>query len=298
MYKRFFSTLIIFALSFLFLKTNNQEIFAYNIEPAIREFILQVEDEKTGSIFFTNTSENQQEFKVYSHRYNPKTESIIDDRDFIELNNEFFTLQSGERIEIEYSIKIPEDVLGGSYFSIIAVEEIQHKNLEPTTIAINYGVGSLIAIHVVNDTDISEIFLNEIEIDLKYKQPLNPLKTEIEYRIQNSSKYTFLPKGQLTITSTEEKPIYFRINTEEHKLYPEDVLSFSFTHEGEWKDLLKNKKIVSRIGSQFSNDLREIQTDLPYLNQTVLAISTLIFLIATLIVLIKARKKKKKTKKK
>ncbi len=285
---------LVFLCMLSFLYTGNS--YAYNIEPAIEEFTLEVYDQREASIKFTNTTQEAQEFKVYSHRYNPETEEIIDDRDFVHLTTETFPLEPNESKDILYEIIIPDDALSGSYFSIIVIEQIQPQSTESNSvIGISYGIGSLIAIHVKDDTDISEVFVTETTTQLKYTKPLNPLSTEIEYKIKNNSKYTFLPTGQLAILSPNEQPVFYQINPEETKLYPESELTFTFNHEGNIKDLLKNKIALARVGTQFPGNLRENQIELSYFNQTLTIAITFIVtgtIFTTFIIL--ARKKSNK----
>jgi hypothetical protein len=264
---------------------------SYSIEPAIEEFVLELDQEITSSVSFTNTSEQKQDFKVYNHRYNPKEQKILDDRDFITLETNSLSLEPDETGEIQYKINIPINVVPGSFFSIIVVEDVNQEDIEQTGgIGLNYGIGSLIAIHVIDDTNISDVFLNQTDTKLEYKKPLSPLNTVIEYSIKNNSKYVFLPTGQLTISSKKDKPIFYKINQEETRLYPGQSLSFEFEYQGTLKDLITNKMAVTKIGSQYSNDLKEDQIKIPYFTQTTrIVAAVLIFLVVltTSIVLVK-----------
>ncbi len=244
---------------------------SYNIEPSKQDFLIEVEEEKKSQINFTNTTEAEQEFEIYSHRYDAQKQEIIEEKNFISLNTINLELEAGETGTIEYEIEIPKDTLPGSYFSIIVVENINPKeNSDAEGISINYGLGSLIALHVIDDTSISEVFLNETETSLSYKKPLNPFDTEIEYTIKNNSKYVFLPSGQLTLASKESKPIFYEINQEdEERLYPGEELSFTFKYEGDYEDLVSNKIAKASVGMQYSNTLKEDEIDLPYFDQTV-----------------------------
>ena len=286
---------LVFFFSLLFAYTNNT--FAYNIQPAIENLVLEINEERTSSIYFTNTTEERQNFKVYSHRYNPEQEQILDERNFITPNIDFFSLEPNEKFEIGYTIKIPDDTIAGSYFSVIVVENIKGKT--PTTtsaIGINYGIGSLVAMHVIDDTDIAQIFLTQTEVELKYIKPLNPFNSKLEYKIKNNSKYTFLPSGQLVIGSKGQKPVFYQINPEETKLYPNKELVFEFTYNGNIKDLIVNKKALARIGMQFSSVLRETEIELPFLNRTltiVITFSIIAVVVSTVVLMTKKETDKK-----
>jgi hypothetical protein len=264
---------------------------SYSIEPAIEEFVLELNQEVTSSISFTNTSEQKQEFKIYTHRYNPAEQKILDDRNFITLETVSLSLEPNETGDIQYKINTPNNVVPGSFFSIIVVEDVNQEDMGQTGgIGLNYGIGSLIAMHVIDDTNISNVFLNQTHTELTYKKPLNPIKTIIEYSIKNDSKYVFLPVGQLTLASNKNKPIFYKINPEESRLYPGQSLSFEFEYQGNLKDLITNKTAVTKIGSQYSNDLKQNQMELPYFTQTTrIASAILIFLVVltTTIVLVK-----------
>lgn len=289
------STKLFLVLVFLcsILITNSKSLSSYSIEPAIEEFVMGIYEQKTSTIRFTNTTEEKQNFKIYSDRYNPERERILDERNFITFDIKEFSLDPGENIEIEYNIDIPSDTLAGSYFSIIVIENIH--NQKPTAssyIGINYGIGSLIAIHVEDETDITEIFLEQVDIELKYKKPLNPFNTEIEYTVKNNSKYTFLTTGQLMLISPNKQPIFYQINPNETKLYPDNELTFEFQYEGDLKDFLTNKTLVAKINSQFSNNLRETQIELPYYTQTLtITIAALTVIIILTIYVIISKKK-------
>jgi len=275
---------------------------AYQLQPTVEEFTVGVNDTRNSTLYFTNTTDEPKSFKVYSHRYNPEDEKILEERDFISLGKTFFILAPEETAEIPYSINIPNDILGGSYFSIIVIEDLPSEDT-PTpsgNISINYGVGSVVAVHVEDDTDISQVFLEETVVKLRHKKPLNPLNTKIEYTIKNNSKFTFLISGTLGIFSKGEEPIYYRINPEELKLYPGAELSFDFEYKGTYEDLIKNKIVAAKIGTQFSNHLRENQMELNYLTQTVsmgAAFFTTVILIVIALVIIKKQNKVTKTKK-
>ncbi len=286
--------LVFFCASFCL---NSTPTSSYSIEPAIEEFVLELEQQVDSTINFTNTTQEEQNFKVYTHRYDPKNQEILDDRSFVTLGITSLTLEPEQTAEIEYRINIPEDVLPGSYFSIIVIENVKEENFERQGgIAINYGIGSLIATHVVDDVNISEVFLNQTHAELRYKRPLNPFNTIIEYRIKNNSKYTFLPLGQLTIASEKDKPIFYKINSEETRLYPQDELSFQFKYEGGLKDLITNKIAFAKVTSEHSSVFKETQIELPYLTQT-LRIGTAILgffvILTTLIVFVKKTNEKR-----
>ncbi len=280
--------------------TNTKNLDSYSIEPAIEEFVMGIYEQKTSTIRFTNTTQEKQNFKVYSDRYNPESERILDERNFITLDIQEFSLEPEETIEIEYNIDIPGDTLAGSYFSIIVIENIHDQRPTASSyISLNYGIGSLIAIHVEDETDINEIFLQQVNVELKYKKPLNPFNTVIEYAVKNNSKYTFLTTGQVILISPDKKPIFYQINPDETKLYPDNELTFEFQYEGELKDLLKNKNLVAKINSQFSNNLRETQIELPYYTQTLtiaIAILTAVVILTIYIIISKKTGNKKITK--
>lgn len=282
--------------------THNKALYAYNIQPAVADFIIRVDDsEQLSSVFFTNTTEQEQNFKVYSSRYNPEKEEILDERDFVFLETNLISLAPDETAEIGYNIQLNDDVLGGSYFSIIVVENVQEDEDEKTSpIGINYGIGSLVAIHVVDDIDIFEIFTKEVDISLSNKKPLNPFNTSIEYKIKNNSKYTFLPSGQITIGSVGEKPNFHNINIQEKMLYPTNEMTFEFEYEGDIKDFLQNKTVRAITGMQFSSELRENTIELPFLKQTfsyILGVFTFVVITTIVLVLIKMHKDKDLTKK-
>ena len=290
---KLFLVLVFFCLTFAF-KTN--PTLSYSIEPAIEEFLLNISQEASSSVNFTNTTQEEQRFSIYTHRYNPVEQEILDERNFLEVKTTSLSLEPEETAEIEYLINIPEDILPGSYFSIIVVEGLQDEDVQQRGgFGLNYGIGTLIAIHVVDDIDISDIFLNQTQTTLRYKRPLNPFNTVIEYSIRNNSKYTFLPTGQLTIASEKEKPVFYQINEDEKRLHPEDRLTFEFEYKGNIKDLFDNKKAIAKIASQYSNELKEDEIEIPYLTQTLriggVVIGSLAILTAS-ILLIKRNQRK------
>ena len=290
---KLYLVLVFFCLGFWL---NTTATNSYSIEPAIEEFVLEPEQQVDSTINFTNTTQEEQSFKIYTHRYNPKSQEILDDRSFVTLSINSLTIEPEQTAEIEYRITVPDDVLPGSYFSIIVVENIKEENLERGGgIGINYGIGSLIATHVIDDVNISEIFLNQTHAELKYKRPLNPFNTIIEYSVKNNSKYTFLPTGQLTIASERDKPLFYQINDQETRLYPQDKLSFQFEYQGGLKDLITNKETFAKIASEHSNDLKETQMELPYLTQTLrIATAILGFIVILTILIVVIRKTNEK----
>ncbi len=291
---KLYLVLVFFCLGFWLYPTT---ISSYSIQPAIEEYTLELEQEVDSSVNFTNTTEQEQNFKIYTHRYNPEKQEILDDRNFVTLSINSLSLEPEESAQIEYRVSIPDDVVPGSYFSIIVVEDINDEDIEREGgIGLNYGVGTLIAIHVIDDVDISEVFLNQTHTELKYKRPLNPFNTVIEYSIRNNSKYTFLPMGQLTIASKKDKPLFYRINEQETRLYPQDKLTFEFEYKGNLKDLITNKIAVAKVASEHSNEIKETQIDLPYLTQTLRIGSAILGFVVVLtasIILIKKSHQKR-----
>lgn len=276
---------------------NPNSINSYSIQPAIEEHILKLEQEVDSSVNFTNTTNQEQNFKIYTHRYNPENQEILDDRNFVTLSINSLSLESEESAQIEYRVTVPDDVVPGSYFSIIVVENINQEEVEKEGgIGINYGLGTLIAIHVIDDVDISEVFLKQTHTELKYKRPLNPFNTIIEYSIRNNSKYTFLPTGQLTIASKKDKPAFYKINEQETRLYPQDKLTFEIEYKGNIKSLITNKVAIAKIASEHSDKIKETQIDLPYLTQTLrigTALLGFVAILTTSIVLIKKSHQKR-----
>ena len=291
---KLYLVLVFFCLGFWLYPTI---ISSYSIQPAIEEYTLELEQEVDSSVNFTNTTEQEQNFKIYTHRYNPEKQEILDDRNFVTLSINSLSLEPEESAQIEYRVSIPDDVVPGSYFSIIVVEDINDEDIEREGgIGLNYGVGTLIAIHVIDDVDISEVFLNQTHTELKYKRPLNPFNTVIEYSIRNNSKYTFLPMGQLTIASKKDKPLFYRINEQETRLYPQDKLTFEFEYKGNLKNLITNKIAVAKVASEHSNEIKETQIDLPYLTQTLRIGSAILGFVVVLtasIILIKKSHQKR-----
>lgn len=291
---KLYLVLVFFCLGFWL---NSTAADSYSIQPAIEEHILELEEEVDSSVRFTNTTEQEQNFKIYTHRYNPQKQEILDERNFVTLSINSLSLEPEESEEIEYRITIPDDVVPGSYFAIIVVEDVNEEETEKEGgIGINYGVGTLIAVHVIDDVNISEVFLKQTHTELKYKRPLNPFNTVIEYSIRNNSKYTFLPTGQLTIASQKDKPIFYRINEQETRLYPQDKLTYEFEYQGNIKDLITNKIAVAKITSEYSNEIKENQIDLPYLTQTLRigsAILGFVIVLTISIILIKKNHQKR-----
>ncbi len=294
---KLFLVLVFFCLGFFL---NTKITYSYSIQPAIEDHTLKLEQKVDSSVMFTNTTQEERNFQIYTHRYNPKNMEILDDRNFVTLGVNTFFLEPKESFQIEYQVNIPNDVVPGTYFSIIVIEDIDDKEVgREGGIGLNYGIGALIAIHVINDIDISQVFLEQTNTELRYKNPLNPFNTVIEYSIKNNSKYTFLPTGQLTIASQKNKPIFYRINEQETRLYPQQELTFDFEYQGSIKDLITNKIAIAKIASEHSNQMKEDQINLPYLTQTTrIGGAILGFVVVLTITIILIKKNNQKTLKK
>ncbi len=270
---------LVFFCFFLVLQTTN--IHAYNLEPAIKEFLIQPNQTTTSYFEITNTADEKKEIEIYTERYDPKEEEILKEKNFVETKTRKLLLEPEGTETIEYEIQIPDDMLAGSYFAVIVVENVNQRG-EDDGIGINYGVGSLIAVHIVDDTDISEVFLNQTEARIEYEIPLNPLNTKFKYYIKNNSNFVFLPIGQIAIVHKDKKPTSFAINSDEERLYPEQELVFEFEYQGNYYNLLEDKIVNARVGMQHSDTLKETETTLLYFEQTKLAI---ILLISTLAII-------------
>lgn len=288
--KKITSTKLILVLVFFcFLLFQTKSINAYYLEPAIQEFLIQPNQSTTSYFEITNTTDEEKELNIYTERYDPKEEEILKEKNFVETEITKILIEPKGTKKIEYEITALDDMLAGSYFSIIVAENVNQRE-QDDGIGINYGVGSLIAMHIVDDTDISDVFLNQTEARIEFEKPLNPLETKIRYYIKNNSNYVFLPLGQVALLHKNEEPTFFRINTDEERLYPDEELVFEFTYEGEYHDLLEDKVAIARVGMQHSDTLKETTSTLLYFEQTKLAIILLITslaIITTLVVGIK-----------
>lgn len=202
-------------------------------------------------------------------------------------------LTSGERLEVPFSITIPEDFNGyGSYRALIGLSSV------PTDIASGGSGSNVLAIPsatvVINVVPSGQRVLNTIEASLSVPYIVTSQNVDISYEIRNKSMFITKPIAYLQAVSPAGE-ILFRevINPEMSVLHSGEsingTLGMSIASE-EMKDWGKYTVELLAIDKQFENQV--VETALFYVLPIwlLLTLGSFITLLAIILIVLLAKK--------
>jgi hypothetical protein len=199
-YKKWLTTgLLLIGLAIL--STGN--VLADTITPAIVD--IKVESSNLSNNFknsqfeiaYTNETNSTQSYSISISNYSPESRiqnSAINTSSssiFVSSEKSQFTLTSQEKILLKFAIKLDEALPSGSYFNIVNI--IPQNSSDKKSLSINYGLGSIIAVHKMES---NEEYINSLKSKVYTKLSvlnigdfLSP--TTLKWEITNNSNYVF-----------------------------------------------------------------------------------------------------------
>lgn len=219
----FLSILFLFPLTF---------VNANSLSPAITQTMLSSGDTFDSKILFTNTTNKEVYILPTVVGYNPKTSSILvkDTYLFVKTDTETFKVEPGATISLSYKISVPSNLPLGTYFNLIILKQTNDAgfiNSQNSVGAVD-NLSHLVVLHVVQQGDVKGITSEFAQISMEIVERGIPFikDTKVKYIYQNITNYVLIPDGEIQIYNNKGKytPEYYKINKDQQKLYPNDII--------------------------------------------------------------------------
>lgn len=237
--------------------SNAQKVYADTITPNIYEQLVSASSKTSSKVSYTNDSNKSVEITPQIYPYDPKTESLIDNKQyvFVRMDNDSTVVKSNTTSNFNYEIVPPANLEPGTYFNLIVFK----KTLEKGPFQDNNSLGTvdslshLVVIHIgVSDKQVLGISSNYAQISMEIVDKgipfLKPMA--VKYIYQNTSNYVLKPKGEIQTYDAKSSypPEYMKINEKDQKLYPGDRIEETiYINKWHITDVLFGKQIVGRF---------------------------------------------------
>lgn len=242
------------------------KVNANSINPGKQEITLSIGERTTSSVTYTNDSDQTQEIKLSTYEYNPKTDSIFEDREkiFLKVDTDTFTVQPNESKKIPYEIYPLGNTTKGTYFNIVV--------LTPTTaqsnITLSESISQLVVLHLVEPeeqilgvtTRDYTVSLQVIDKGIPFIQPI-----KVKYAVINNSNFVITPDGNIEVYNNNGKYASYTttINREKKRLYPNESLEEEVTIDGfHFSDILFNRTVIGHIYNGLDSNPQNISKDI------------------------------------
>ncbi len=170
------------------------------------EFTVSPGNGYTGEIDITNYGDKDQYVKIYQKDYlfNYKGESFYEEpgsiarsnAGWIDINATYIKVPAHENINVRYEIKVPDDSLTGSYWSVIMVESVNEIDTSNLSKGVNIRTVIRYAVQII--TDIENTGVRKLEFmatDLIKEDTVRYLQVDI----QNPGERYFRPVLKLEL---------------------------------------------------------------------------------------------------
>lgn len=203
-------TLILTPFQLAFAQTSSEVEESITLSPAISKPVADSGTVLKGSLTVINNGQTEYQFLAYARPFSVSTESY--DPNYTEVNERTeayqwvqfaktnIRLAPGERVEVPYTVTIPEKAKSGGHYAVLFAET-QPKQAEGTQVTRKKRVGSLLYITVNGELINSGLLVGW---DAKVWQKSTPV--EAAMRIKNDGNVHFQVNSQVTFRNIFNKP--------------------------------------------------------------------------------------------
>ena len=257
---------LFFTISFilLFIIPSLSEIHANRVFPYKTEKLISNQERTREQFSFENEGTKDIKITPVPYSFDPKNFEILDEGEiFVRIDREIFTIQSEETKTFDFEIVPPQNMEPGTYFNLILLEQQQEDIFSPDTTPIGVldTLSHLVVLHIADpessifgiSTDFAQISLNVTTKGIPFVRPM-----KVEYMFQNIANYVLDPMGEIQVFDNDSRhpPQYIRINENEEKLYPGDILEEQFEIKlTNLSDFFSTKRIVGRFYNGIDENL-------------------------------------------
>lgn len=203
-------TLILTPFQLAFAQTSSEVEESITLSPAISKPVADSGTVLKGSLTVINNGQTEYQFLAYARPFSVSTESY--DPNYTEVNERTeayqwvqfaktnIRLAPGERVEVPYTITIPEKATAGGHYAVLFAET-QPQESESTQVARKKRVGSLLYV-TVNGELVNSGSLESWDTQLWQKS--KPVTTA--FRVKNDGNVHFQVNSQITFSTIFNKP--------------------------------------------------------------------------------------------
>jgi hypothetical protein len=255
--------LIVFTTIIVLFELNS--VHANTIFPHTKEFLLLNRERSEEVVSFRNDSRKEILITPIVYSYDPITLEMSENDGYIFLRTEkeIFSVQPNEILELNYEVIPVSSMRPGTYFNLIVLQKQQEDVFitETNPIGTVDSLAHLAVLHIVDsESDIKGISTEFADIEIQIVDKGVPFlaPTRIKYTYQNKTNYVLNPMGEIQLYSTKGKypPEYIKINKEQKKLYPDDIIEEEFEIERyHFSDFFTQKMILGRFYNGLDDNL-------------------------------------------
>jgi len=205
---------------------------ANTLTPAINQTIMSTGENVSSKILFTNTTNKEIYISPTVVGYNPKTSSIITDESymFVKTDIDIFKVEANSTLSLNYQVVVPANLSLGTYFNLIILKQTNDSGFldSDNSVGAVDNLSHLVVLHVVEQGDVKGITSEFAQISMEIVDRGIPFlkDAKVKYIYQNITNYVLVPDGEIQIYNSKGKyaPVYYKINQERQKLYPNDII--------------------------------------------------------------------------
>ena len=249
---------LFFTISFvlLFVLPSLTSIFANKVFPYKTEILLSNQERTKEQFSFENESKKDIKITPVPYSFDPKNVEILNEGEiFVRADREIYTVKPEETISFDFEIVPPQNMQPGTYFNLIVLRQEEEDAFSPesTPIGVLGTLSHLVVLHIGDpestifgiSTDFAQISLNVVQKGIPFIRPM-----KIEYMYHNITNYVLNPMGEIQVFNEDSKypPTYIKINDDEEKLYPGDILEEKFeVKSSNIGDFFTTRKVIGRF---------------------------------------------------
>jgi hypothetical protein len=271
--------------------------YANSLSPVKQEITIAIGERTTSTVTYTNESDQSQEIKLSTYEYNPRTDSIFENKEniFLKVDTDTITVQPNESKKISYEIYPLGNTTEGTYFNIIVLTPTTPQN----NISLAESISQLVVLHLVKAENYIEdvttkdyiVSMDIIDKGIPFLQPI-----KIKYTLINNSNFVLTPDGNIEVYNSKGKyPSYTQnINRDRKRVYPNESLEEEIEIIGfNISDLISERTAVGHIYNGLDSNPQNITKSINSYKVELLISVVIIFGITILMKSIKSDYSKK-----
>ncbi len=255
--KRITLTILIILLSYTLFSTPSHA--SVDIHPFTNEVTIKNTEKLSQTVTFENKQSTAITITPIVFSYDAQNQQMIDNKTniFVEIKEKTFKVAPNQSVDINYTITPFENLNGGTYFNLIVLRTDSFTSAtQPSNVGITPNLSHLVVMNLVNDEEIlkqhSTVKLEVVDNGIPFIRDV-----KIRYIMDNTSYYVVKPSGEIQIfnNNSTSKPIYFKINNEEKKVYPGGSITEEFSiNQWSLRDIFYSREITGYFYNGIDND--------------------------------------------
>lgn len=181
--------------------------FAITVSPALVEMTIDPGTKRAGSISIQNTEDRPVFYAVYLQNFIAKGEEgqqdfvgpnlVFQDTDWILPQSDSITLDSRQKIDFQYTVRVPKDAMPGGHYIVMFFSKKMKMSGDSTGASVNPKIGILFFIKVTGEIK-EELQIESFRL-MQSDDDLNRLPVVFETRFSNLGNIHLRPEGDIVI---------------------------------------------------------------------------------------------------